>query len=92
MVANTIIMIILGILFGSFGSVLLERLKEKQSRTIIKSILIGRSQCPHCKHTLSRKELIPLASYLRQGGKCKHCHTSISAEYPILEMSCGLVF
>jgi len=83
---------ILGIIFGSLWSVLLERLQDKHDRKTIKSILIGRSQCPKCKHTLWRKELIPLASYLIQREKCKHCKTHISAEYPILELASGAIF
>lgn len=84
--------VVLGIIFGSLWSVLLERLQDKHDRKTIKSILIGRSQCPKCKHTLWRKELIPLASYLIQRGKCKHCKTHISAEYPILELASGTIF
>ncbi|MEI6425783.1 MAG: prepilin peptidase [Candidatus Absconditabacteria bacterium] len=79
-------------IFGSLGSVLLERLQDKQDWKTIKSILIGRSQCPKCEHTLGRSELIPLASYIFQKGKCKHCKTHISLEYPILEIASALVF
>ena len=83
---------ILGLLFGSFGSVLLSRLEDKYDRQTIKSILIGRSQCPKCKNTLKAKELIPLFSYLWQRGKCRHCNTPISKEYPILEIASCLIF
>lgn len=84
--------IILGLIFWSFWSVLLSRLEKKQDRETIKSILIGRSQCPKCKKTLKAKELIPLFSYLRQRGRCGHCQTHISREYPILEIISALVF
>lgn len=86
------VIIVLGLMFGSFGSVLLSRLEEKHDRETIKSILIGRSKCPKCKKTLQAKELIPLVSYLRQKGKCSHCKTNISKEYPILELVCWWVF
>ncbi|MEA3304466.1 MAG: prepilin peptidase, partial [Patescibacteria group bacterium] len=42
--------------------------------------------CPHCQHTLSAKELIPLVSFLIQKGKCKHCHEKISLQYPLVEL------
>ena len=89
---NGLIIVILGLIFGSFWSVLLGRLADKCDRKTIKSILIWRSQCPKCKNTLWASELIPLVSYLRQWGKCKHCNTPINAEYPILEIASALVF
>lgn len=91
-VTYAIFSLVLWTIFGSLWSVLLERLQDKHDRKTIKSILIGRSQCPKCKNTLGRSELVPLASYLVQRGKCKHCKTHISAEYPILEIASGLVF
>ena len=84
--------IILWLLFWSFGSVLLSRLEKKHDRKTIKSILIGRSQCPQCKTTLTANELIPLFSYRRQKGQCIHCKSKISKEYPILELTSALVF
>ena len=78
---------IFGLLFGSFSSVLISRWKNKEN-----GILMGRSACPHCKNTLWASELIPLFSFILQGGKCKHCKTRIPWRYPILELSMGLVF
>lgn len=48
------------------------------------------SHCPICKHNISSLENIPVLSYLIQGGKCRHCKTSISARYPIIETLTGL--
>lgn len=45
----------------------------------------ARSACPACGHTLSATELIPLVSWLIQGGKCRHCKAPISKRYPITE-------
>lgn len=84
--------LILWTIFGSLWSVLLERLEDKHDRKTIKSILIGRSQCPKCKHTLGRRELVPLGSYFAQKGKCKHCGAHISPEYPILEIGSAAIF
>lgn len=86
-----LLIFIAGAFLGSFGSVLLSRLAEKISRIRIRSILIGRSQCPHCKTTLKPLQLIPIISYLRQGGKCTHCHKKISPFYLVLEIVSGLV-
>lgn len=33
----------------------------------------GRSACPACGATLGAQDLVPLWSWLRQGGRCRHC-------------------
>ena len=49
------------------------------------------SHCPKCKHEISALENIPVLSWLLQGGKCRHCTSSISPRYPIIEMFTGLI-
>ena len=49
-------------------------------------IVIERSHCPHCKHQLSWFENIPVFSYLALRGKCRHCGTKISMQYPAVEL------
>ena len=87
-----IFLFIIWLLFGSFGSVLISRFSRANDWKTVKSILVGRSHCPACKHILGRKELIPLFSFLMQNGRCSHCKKKISALYPLLEISTGLVF
>ena len=52
----------------------------------------SRSACPKCGHTLSALELIPLISWLIQGGKCRHCKAPISIRYPLTEAILAAVF
>ena len=87
-----ILVFIIGLLFGSFGSVILHRLGDNITWAKIRSVLIGRSYCPHCEHDLARYDLFPLASRLSTGGKCRYCKTKISHWYPLLEIGSGLVF
>ncbi len=42
--------------------------------------------CPHCKHSLSAKDLIPVLSWLSLGGKCRYCRKPISWQYPLVEL------
>lgn len=70
---------ILGLLIGSFLNVVILRLPHGQHLT-------GRSQCPRCKHVLGSAELIPVLSFVFQRGKCKHCRTTISPRYFIIEL------
>lgn len=51
-----------------------------------------RSACPHCAHTLSPLELIPLLSFLLQRGRCRHCGAPISPRYPLTEAALSLCF
>lgn len=49
------------------------------------------SHCPHCRHTLTAGENIPLLSWLLQRGKCRHCRGSVSPRYPLLELATALL-
>jgi prepilin signal peptidase PulO-like enzyme (type II secretory pathway) len=45
-----------------------------------------------CKTQLTWKELIPVCSFLFQKGKCKTCKTKLSLQYPLVELSTGILF
>lgn len=87
-----LIIFIIGTIFWSFWSVLLTRLEDGIDRKKIKGIFFWFSKCPHCHKRLKAKNLIPILSFLWQKGKCEYCKTKISWQYPILEISSGLVF
>lgn len=75
-----------GLTLGSFYNVVGLRVPLKQS------IISPRSSCPNCHHQLSAFELIPVLSYMIQGGKCRQCKVRISPIYPIMELITGLLF
>ena len=50
------------------------------------NLVMPRSRCPACKTMIRAAENIPVASYLWQKGKCKHCNASISIQYPLVEL------
>jgi prepilin signal peptidase PulO-like enzyme (type II secretory pathway) len=52
----------------------------------------GRSYCPHCKHTLSWQDLLPVFSFIMLKGKCRYCGKKISWQYPAVEIATGLLF
>lgn len=52
----------------------------------------GRSRCRHCSKTLGALELIPVLSFLAQGGRCRTCKKQISFQYPLVEILSGLIF
>ncbi len=55
-------------------------------------IATPRSRCPHCGHTIAWHENLPLLGWLRLGGRCAGCKQKISPRYPLVELSCGLLF
>jgi prepilin signal peptidase PulO-like enzyme (type II secretory pathway) len=77
---------ILGLAVGSFLNCVIYRLETGES------FLKGRSYCPHCKHVLSWKDLIPLFSFLSLKGKCRYCKKKISFQYPLVEFFTGILF
>lgn len=75
-----------GLIFGSFFNVVGIRTAEKQS------IVTPRSHCPNCEHVLGVTELIPVASYVLQKGRCKNCGHLISLKYPLFELVTACLF
>jgi leader peptidase (prepilin peptidase) / N-methyltransferase len=49
-------------------------------------IVVEPSHCPHCKHKLAWWENVPVLSYLALRGRCRHCKTPISPQYPLVEL------
>jgi len=82
----TIVSFIFGTVLGSFYNVVGYRLPLGQS------LIRPASHCTTCNHKLGPLELIPVISYIIQGGKCKNCKSHVSLFYPIFEMSTGLLF
>jgi len=87
MVFQLLIIIVVGLSFGSFASVVIHRLHQREG-----GILFGRSKCPECQRQLNVRDLIPVISYLMTGHKCRYCEKPISARYPLLEMTMGAAF
>ena len=86
MIVLYFIILIYGLILGSFFNVVGLSVPIKQSFTT------RRSACPSCGKTLSALELIPVLSYLIQGGKCRGCKARISPLYPIIESLTGILF
>lgn len=55
-------------------------------------IVVKGSHCPKCGHALSAWENIPVLSWLLLRGRCRGCGTSISLQYPLVELLTGLAF
>ncbi|WP_457600657.1 prepilin peptidase [Hydrogenivirga sp.] len=76
---------LLGLVLGSFYNVLIYRLPRNVS------VVFPSSHCPECKHRISWYDNIPIVSYLILRGRCRHCGAKISLQYPLVELSSGLL-
>ena len=81
-----IMIFMIGLSFGSFLNVVVYRLPKK------KSLVSPPSSCPSCEEKLGFVELIPVLGYIILRGRCKHCASSISIRYPLVELAVGLLF
>ena len=81
-----IMIFLIGISIGSFLNVCIYRIPKKED------IVFERSHCMCCGNVLKWYELIPLFSFLVQGGKCRNCKTKLSVQYPLIELLNGLIY
>ncbi|MBB2205313.1 prepilin peptidase [Gluconacetobacter takamatsuzukensis] len=72
--------LILAPFIGSFLGVLAWRLPRAEP------VILARSACPCCATGLTARELVPLASYLAQKGRCRTCHAPIDPFHPAMEI------
>lgn len=80
------IVFVLGAAIGSFLNVVVYRVPAGLS------VLRPPSRCPKCLNQLRASENVPVFGWLWLRGRCKHCHSKISARYPLVEAATGLLF
>lgn len=81
-----LVVFLFGLCIGSFLNVCIFRIPEKQD------IVKLPSHCQSCGRQLSFYELIPVVSYVIQGGRCRGCKAKISVQYPIIELLNGTIY
>ncbi|QHN42430.1 type IV pilus prepilin peptidase PilD [Candidatus Mycosynbacter amalyticus] len=57
-----------------------------------RSVTTDRSVCLHCGHQLRWYELLPVISWVIQGGKCRHCKRPIGSMEILAEVLLGVAF
>ncbi len=85
-VINIILLIVLGLVVGSFNNVCIYRLPRKES------IVYPASHCPYCNTRISTKDNIPLLSYFLLKGRCRNCKNKISLQYPVVEFLNAIIY
>ena len=80
------VLIVFGLMIGSFLNVCIARLPAGES------VVLPGSRCPRCRRSIAIYDNIPVLSYLVLGGRCRGCKAPISLRYPIVEMITAAAF
>jgi len=75
-----------GAMFGSFLNVCILRWPRDES------VIRPRSRCPGCGELIAGYDNIPILSWLLLRGRCRRCGTRISIQYPLIELTCALIW
>jgi leader peptidase (prepilin peptidase)/N-methyltransferase len=74
-----------GAFAGSFLNVVAHRVPRGES------FVGGRSRCPACGNRIRARDNVPILGWLLVSGRCRDCRQPISARYPVVETTCGLL-
>jgi len=77
---------LLGLIVGSFINVVAYRVP------LHRSVVSPGSACPRCEHPLHWRDNIPVISWIRLRGRCRHCAERISIRYPVVEIVTAALF
>jgi len=73
-----------------------EKIDSKELKRLLPltkaTLTSDRSRCLHCSHVLAWYDLLPLASWVSVGGKCRYCHKNIGWFEPLMELGVALFF
>lgn len=74
-----------GATLGSFINVVLHRVPRGES------VVTHGSRCPACGSPIRPRDNVPILGWLLLGGRCRDCGAAISAGYPAVEATCGVL-
>lgn len=83
---HVVLAVVVGLCMGSFLNVCTLRWPQGGS------VISPPSSCPQCGRGIKWYENIPVFSWLFLGGKCAGCSTSISIQYPVIELLTGIIW
>lgn len=98
---------VLGLCLGSFLNVVITRLPvmlmhhwRYEARTALElpiehtprfNLAVPGSLCPRCEQPIAWHDNLPLIGWIKRRGRCASCQTSISLQYPLIELVGGLL-
>jgi leader peptidase (prepilin peptidase)/N-methyltransferase len=78
---RVVIALPLGLIVGSFMTVVVARVPAKES------LIRPRSRCPRCRAQIRDRDNIPVLGWVLLRGRCHACGERISAVYPVVELT-----
>ncbi|MBF0125367.1 MAG: prepilin peptidase [Magnetococcales bacterium] len=80
-----LLMVILGLVCGSFLNVCIYRLPRGES------LSYPGSHCPGCQHPIAWRDNIPVISWLLLRGHCRRCRAAITLRDPLVELPAAVM-
>lgn len=80
------LLFLFGLIIGSFCNVCIVRLPDEES------LVHPNSHCRQCLAPVRWYDNVPLLSWLALRGRCRDCKEPISLRYPLVELSCAVLF
>jgi leader peptidase (prepilin peptidase)/N-methyltransferase len=80
------LVLVLGLVVGSFLNVVIHRVPRGES------VVSPGSRCPACGQPIRPWHNVPVLGWLLVRGRCADCRAPVSARYPVVELGTGLLF
>jgi leader peptidase (prepilin peptidase)/N-methyltransferase len=80
------LVVVLGLVLGSFLNVVVHRVPRGES------VVRPPSACPGCGKHIRPRDNVPVLGWLLLRGRCRDCGQQISARYPLVELGCAGLF
>jgi leader peptidase (prepilin peptidase)/N-methyltransferase len=80
------LVVVLGLVIGSFLNVVVHRVPRGES------VVRPPSACPGCGKHIRPRDNVPVLGWLLLRGRCRDCGQQISARYPLVELGCAVLF
>jgi leader peptidase (prepilin peptidase)/N-methyltransferase len=77
---------VLGLMIGSFLTVVVDRVPKHES------VVRPRSRCPGCGAPVQVRDNVPVISWVLLRGRCRTCGERISPRYPLIEAGTAAAF
>lgn len=83
---DIMLILIIGLIVGSFLNVCICRIPKNES------IAYPPSHCINCGMRIKWYDLFPVVSFINLRGRCRNCRSKISIRYPFIEVLTGAIF
>ncbi|HET7502101.1 MAG TPA: prepilin peptidase [Kofleriaceae bacterium] len=90
--ATYVVVVVLGLLFGSFANVCIYRWPPSDEFPRGRSVVAPGSHCFACEAPIHWYDNVPVLAWLWLRGRCRACKAPFSSRYLVVELLCGALF